>query len=119
VNELLVERLESIREDIGNLLVDIRSEAVVLTVSREDVAAALRDWNWNDNGEDIVDEQSNDIDKHVDGISDEQLQQIARKMGYILQEAYWDALDEAIQRVMGKAWIDAALYQEVDDDGAQ
>jgi hypothetical protein len=111
MNELLISQLESIREDIGNLLVDVKSEAVVSTVSREDIVTAL--LNWSDDTIDIAAERSTAvIDKHVDGISDGQLQQIAWKMSDILQDAYWEALDEAILRVMGRKWLDAALQSE-------
>jgi hypothetical protein len=50
------------------------------------------------------------LDQCVDRITDKQLQQIARKMSDILHDAYWEALDEAIRRVMGREWLDAALH---------
>jgi hypothetical protein len=110
MNELLINQLESIREDIANLLVDVKSEAVVSTVSREDIETALMNWDIG------VAEYSAASEKYVDRITDEQLQQIARKMSDILQDAYWEALDEAIRRVMGQSWIDAALQRAEDYD---
>jgi hypothetical protein len=110
MNELLIDQLESIREDIANMIVDIKSEAVVSAVSREDIVTVL--LNRAEDIDGIVAEHSDAINRYVDSVSDGQLAQIARKMSYLLQDAYWDALDEAIQRVMGQTWIETALQEE-------
>jgi hypothetical protein len=114
MDKLLIDQLEAIREDIDDFLNDIQSGVIVSTVFREDIVTALLNWSKDVDG--IVAKRSAAIDKHVDSVSYGQLAQIARKMDDILQDAYWDALDEAIQHVMGREWLDAALQGEEDYD---
>jgi hypothetical protein len=93
---------------IANILADIKSEAVVSTVSREDIMSAL--LNGSEDFDVVLAARSGCLDQCVDHITDKQLQQIAQRMGDILHDAYWEALDETIRRVMGREWLDAALH---------